>query len=498
MTVTNSIMYIVVSIIIMIVLVITVTGCCIIWRCRKSIAKKENKKDNSDAYSIDNINDHVDEVDYDKQWLKTSVNIDHGQQITGFTVAIDSDLDSATKNGDEDLDAYGAIFNRKNKQDIGIGIAMADLNANKKNINGVPGAGDDVDLDNVDMKQDINYDSNIMSSNDHKPHSDCKVGKVGKFKTIKKCYIRRPMVVIIGIETYLNLPNLVGVKKDVAKMIDLWYRRYNFTDISVVYCSNNINKNINDNDKDNNLIEVFNDSDSVKIVSNSEEFDNYLIRIRNQIDTGKNDQHIDSLIFYYTGHGVNKSIQLANGESFNINRIVSMFSGNSCKHLLDKPIIMIFDCCRGSHVEPGMLHKHKYGKHISSLNSIAMGNEHVSLQLQHGRDYDCDNYGYDMPVFRGPKQYHPNAGIEMIFSNWEGQAIVDTNKGGYLTTAIRDIFLDPNEIKNIHFADLMNFVSMKVDEISVGNEKYKIPKQVPVRETSSNKHIFLCKHNDKY
>ena len=347
---------------------------------------------------------------------------------------------------------------------------------NVHGINQLKNDSDNIDINiiNNDEKQNTGIDKihdgtdadSKLNDYNEKPNDETD-------KLLNDCavYIKRPMVIIIGIESYLNKkqwPDLIGVKKDVLNMIDLWHKKYNYTDVSVVYFSDMIDYNKN------HIINKLNHVDNNKIVSNVQEFENYLTKIRNYIDNGKSDQYIDSLIFYYTGHGVKNAIKLSNGESYKIDKIISIFSGQSCKHLLDKPIIMIFDCCRGSHVEPGI----KYS-----------GNYNVPVDKN-------ENTADSEPILKGIKQYHPTSGFELIFSNWEGQPVVDTVNGGYLTTAIGKVFCDPKKIQNKSFSNLIKNVSAYLDQISIGNKEYNIPKQVLVQQSSTKEHIFLRKNTE--
>jgi len=66
----------------------------------------------------------------------------------------------------------------------------------------------------------------------------------------------------------------------------------------------------------------------------------FLLNIREEIK----DNH-DSLIIYYSGHGKNDCILCSDGNSLYYKNILNIF--DNCNELIDKPILLFSDSCRG-------------------------------------------------------------------------------------------------------------------------------------------------------
>jgi hypothetical protein len=54
----------------------------------------------------------------------------------------------------------------------------------------------------------------------------------------------------------------------------------------------------------------------------------------------------DCAVLIVMAHGDNESLRCDDGEHLNINRIIEMFSNDIAKHLIKKPVILMFVTCR--------------------------------------------------------------------------------------------------------------------------------------------------------
>ena len=245
--------------------------------------------------------------------------------------------------------------------------------------------------------------------------------------------IKNPFVVIVGSEDYnaSEYESLDGVKHDVLRMVRLWKDIYGYNDISIVFNPNNEsdkNKSKDILEKLERYKEHFNypykkKTDSSRILENEQSFQDYLVKIRSKIEDNESN---DSLIFYYSGHGIKDKIVLSNGKPFAIRRIVDTFDGKQCVQLRNTPKIMIYDCCRGSQVSQSY-------KNVNEANKIG--------KIRGNAEHD------DM--------YHANSGLATIFSNFSGCSINDSSQGGHLTRAIEKIFENPKSIEKESLRDLI-------------------------------------------
>jgi hypothetical protein len=54
----------------------------------------------------------------------------------------------------------------------------------------------------------------------------------------------------------------------------------------------------------------------------------------------------DCAVLIVMAHGNNETLTCNDGQDYNINKIIEMFSNDSAKHLIEKPVILMFVACR--------------------------------------------------------------------------------------------------------------------------------------------------------
>ena len=204
---------------------------------------------------------------------------------------------------------------------------------------------------------------------------------------------------------------------------------------------------------------------SENILKDAKSFQDYLKqKIRGIIDVNAEN---DGLIFYYSGHGEKDVIILGNDEKCAIKQnIMNIFSGEECIHLRGKPKIAIFDCCRGKDISQTYQVEEKDDE---------KENTHMKLR---GNWYDSMS--------------HSHADMAIIFSNFEGFVVNDSDYGGCLTRAIEKVFEKPELIQSLSLHDLI-FDIRKQTKINAGtgNKDYKwSPQTVDFHETLDSKVYF--------
>ena len=55
---------------------------------------------------------------------------------------------------------------------------------------------------------------------------------------------------------------------------------------------------------------------------------------------------LDALVLYIHSHGIKDTILCKNNNRIHFNQITELFSDKKCQHLINKPKIIFFDCCR--------------------------------------------------------------------------------------------------------------------------------------------------------
>ena len=261
--------------------------------------------------------------------------------------------------------------------------------------------------------------------------------------------IRKPHIIIIGNENYdvawrLNTgwKNLNGVTSDVYLKLELWYKIYGYNNISVIFSPRDHTNNESEKRKKE-LCDIFNypreffdkNFKGVEILNNSNNFQEKLQRI---VDKIENNKDCDSLIIDYSGHGMNRCLILGNGKEYPISNIEDMFYGENCQQLIDKPKIMIFDCCCGV----------KYAQMIESrigINGMRNGNTRgqdrnsyygSNVNYNYSRVETNLNFNESRLDISLDRLYHPYSGFAFLFSNHSKYTINDDSNGGHLTRAI--------------------------------------------------------------
>ena len=289
--------------------------------------------------------------------------------------------------------------------------------------------------------------------------------------------LTNPYIIIIGIEKYTAtdkwLCNLDGVKQDVLNMIGLWRDIYGYKNMSVI-CS------FNDTDKQGNMIidkivqkygHYFpQKKTSDEILSDKKAFEDYLIKIRGKIEFKEEN---DGLILCYSGHGKLGNIILSNGKSCPIKEcIIDVFNGKHCVHLRGKPKIAIFDCCCGNDV-------------AESYQVKDDEKQNDALYKLRGRSEDPDKFN------------HSHSDIGIIFGNYPGFVIQESQHGGCLTRAIYKIFQTPKLIDNQSLRDLIIDIRKQTKiNAGKGNKEMKWSAQmVDFHETLEKRVYFECNHH---
>ena len=307
--------------------------------------------------------------------------------------------------------------------------------------------------------------------------------------------ISKPHVVVIGIEDYEignGLESLIGVKQDVCRMLKLWNKVYKYKDISTVY-SLNMQEECDEqvfNMLQKEYIQYLPDNRE-KVLTSSQNFYDYLALIRSKIDINRKN---DSLIFYFSGHGVKDAIILGNGEKFAIKQIISMFNGKNCIFLRNKPKILIFDCCRGNKLCETVAAPIDINN--NNLNSTAIAKKSKNMI-----DYNNNSNITEPPiktklksyvgVNRSPEhswideRFHIDSGFCVIYGNVEDYAVVDSNNGSCLTNAIERVFDNPDKVKKYCLSKLLLPIREETKRIAGrGNKRHGVPCQlVEHRET---------------
>ena len=268
-------------------------------------------------------------------------------------------------------------------------------------------------------------------------------------KKKKKCILRNPFVIVIGIQNYgkTSYATLDGIEWDVYRMAHLWHGIYKYNDISIIFCSNSKDKNSAKNIASNKCIfskleqykQYFNyplGENDIDLMKNKQTFRDYLLKIRSEIE--RNERN-DGLVLYYSGHGIKDGIKdciiLSNGKPFPIRQIINVFDGEQCVQLRNKPKIMIYDCCRGKKASQTFLNEYEYKNNKEFLESKKM----MTTKGDHWYDNMC----------------HVNSGLATIFANFGGYAVNDTCVGGHLTRSIEKIFENPKLIEEESLRDLI-------------------------------------------
>ena len=249
----------------------------------------------------------------------------------------------------------------------------------------------------------------------------------------KSKYILNPFVVLIGIEDYdkdkTGLTPLDGVTNDIYRMAHLWCDIYKYKNMSIALLPNHNNSNTNSMKtglESAKYKQYFNfplkNAKSQDILSSFASLKRYLGKIASTINLNED---IDGLIFYYSGHGDKDGIILpnANKERYIWSHLMKIFDGDKCNTLINKPKIMIYDCCRGG--------------------NIAQTIKSVKPQKARGDDDWYDEY------------YHKNSGFATIFANFTGDKVNDQKCGGSLTRSIEQVFENPNQISTFSLRDLI-------------------------------------------
>ena len=105
---------------------------------------------------------------------------------------------------------------------------------------------------------------------------------------------------------------------------------------------------------------------------------------------------------------------------------MNIFDGDKCNHLISKPKIMIYDCCRGRNIAQTMQNPYSTNLAIKKTRG-AWNDEH----------------------------YHKNSGFATIFANFTGDKVNDQECDGSLTRAIEQVFENPNQISTFSLRDLI-------------------------------------------
>ena len=273
--------------------------------------------------------------------------------------------------------------------------------------------------------------------------------------------MKNPFVVLIAIEDYKSrdLKDLRGVRDDLSDVAHLWKDIYGY-DVSIV-CSlkevSDIYKKYGKNlgypdydDNKNNAIKA-----CKKILSNKQEFNDYLIKIRTKIQTS----NYDGLIFYYSGHGENAEIILRNGSNFNIKkRIANIFRNDQCTKLRGKPQILFFDTCR----LPKSENEREEANHRSRRGGIK-------------------------------KLIHPYSGFTFIYANYEGYSVEDFRTGGIFTQAVRNVFEKPEKIKDKSLHELILDIRKETDRLT---EKRNVCQLVTFEDAGLPIPVHFCQRQN--
>ena len=255
-------------------------------------------------------------------------------------------------------------------------------------------------------------------------------------------------------------------------MVHLWYDIYKYKDISIVLLPNNNNNNNNNTiDKIASKLELAKSKEYFKnskdILSNRASLKRYLEKIRGIININETN---DGLILYYSGHGNKDGIILPNGDIYTTQHIMKVFDGEKSSYLINKPKIMIYDCCRGKNI----------AQSIKDVNPIATNL--VKPQKTRGDWYD--------------EYYHKNSGFATIFANFTGDKVNDSEYGGCLTRAIEQVFEDPNQILTFPLRDLiLGIRQLTKENAGKGNKKYHCSAQLVDFHEAMEYNVYFKRNN---
>ena len=233
--------------------------------------------------------------------------------------------------------------------------------------------------------------------------------KIDKILNDSKVEIKNPFILLIGNQS--RNKSFSGIVRDLQNMLLLWNNEYKYKNIQILY-----NRKINSNDKkvSKRLINVIN-KDSVKYLSNANEFAHYLKNIFDKFNINdKYNKKIDALIIYYCGYCKDSKILFDDAPvSLTINTMKSIITQNGKnKDLNSIPKLFIIDS-----IKPNI------------NNSSKTNNNNNNNNNNKSNKTDLTN-----------NEFNKLRNIATIYSNLESNEMYNNKfKGGNLTNAIIDV-----------------------------------------------------------
>lgn len=234
--------------------------------------------------------------------------------------------------------------------------------------------------------------------------------------------VKNPKVVVIGIENYDvayrrtngRWRSVRGVRADVRNKQKLWVDMYGYRGTQIVHSSAH-------------------DDMASEHVKNAITFRKFLYGI--VFELSKKSEEFDGLILDFSCHGINGCIILGDGTEFAISEIEDIFSGIACKEFVNKPKIMIFDCCVGEEfaemIRIPYVSRNGYNCNYNGIDGNGRG------AITRGRE----RYNFYHKVGTKNKHivyesFHPYSNFVFIFSNHHRYTINDSVYGGCLSRAL--------------------------------------------------------------
>ena len=292
--------------------------------------------------------------------------------------------------------------------------------------------------------------SNIISTNNNSKN--------------KTYYIENPLIIILGIGDYDGdaISPLIGVSQDYINCMSAFL----MTGYCVLY-----------QDKQNNVQYI--DKLDPKWKTQNKQFD--LKQCKQQVKIHWTDDEIklffdqakehvlkykhDSFIFVISCHGDAEGVIIdSTGEEVSLGLLFSIFNGNECQYLVDKPKIIFLDACRATmRAKPIEIVKSAPNPNSNDKNE-KNNMDGVSLKsilkTKSTSDKDVANLATTIEFEQDAKSpeteskmetenmikinddwYHPQANFRYIYGNPDGYALADGGlKRGYLVRSIKRVF----------------------------------------------------------
>ena len=289
---------------------------------------------------------------------------------------------------------------------------------------------------------------------------------------------------MLGIGKYDDYPSLLAMKKDYKNMVhtfhDVWGYTFMYKCSKSDYNLNSSNdesvvikpsiKGINDYTK-NCLREGCKHRKYFKQTWNVDEIDNFVKDVKKEIETNNS---YDGLIFIVSSHGDTDDVILdSDCEEYALINIFHKFFAKQCPIFADNPKIIFVDACRGSMRSKGAKFEtkdtdndSKHDEKASDNTSAARGDNDDSINYKGISANKADEKGDDGKIVT--QSIHNEANFFKIYANPNGYAAIDTSKGGILINAIKQVFINFEQIKN----ENIDKISQRIKDKSYEMSKY--------------------------